>query len=1166
MTNQVENRKLIIQALRNEFVGPAPCGEEIDCSGEIAFDNVNDLYKPRIQKGTGEEIVTRESPQIRYTAGVLFPMNSAPEHQQTDLDFESNSTEEQQEPDTLDEPFPSPFTRDALAELDKIGKNLASPTDRSDTPDFDISMSNNYRPSSAAISFVADVGKKSLMRVEFTGGRYTRKEVSLGLKKYTWWLRTPVSHSVNFDLNKSVGSKRIKLNGYGNLSKNLGSIIISVEAFSRPAPNNDPSSRLITVCVINRSRTAPSDREHSLFQSSFTVKVADKNSDFNIMPYPRYSMAELDEEEASLELLYRKHETFAVGHGCSADWGDVREDDRVAWVKSECFPIAELPNITPEIRQPDGRNFSIPMSALAGLNHDDDGFTSLNRLIELYENWINEKVVESRGLNSSHISAAKKHIEQCRIFLSRMKSGLEHLKADPISMRAFRLANEAILIQQLRSRRSSRIPEYVPKAKRLVFKEPFPQIDPLNNQRGRGNWRPFQIAFILATIQSIANGAEPDREIVDLIWFPTGGGKTEAYLGLAAFAILLRRLKDPEDCGVEVLMRYTLRLLTAQQFLRASGLVCALENLRRQHPQELGARKISIGIWVGGDTTPNKRQDALTQYRKLVKAGNSVNNPFMVERCPWCGALMGPLEYSNRSTKGAPRLLGYEQFEKTIKFRCPDQECDFTSGLPFLVIDEDIYEKPPSIIIGTVDKFARLAWEPKARSIFGIGQNGERVASPPRLIIQDELHLISGPLGSMVGLYEGLIEELCTERRNGTPIKPKIVCSTATIRRSADQIKALFGRSESALFPPPGIEAGDSFFASLARDHNGQLLPGKIYVGIHTPSAGSFETTAAQSLASLLQAPMQLSEDERDPWWTLVTFYNTLRELGTGLTLLQSHVPDHIKSIINRSNLTFAAMRRIHNVQELTGRLKSGEVARSISKLETGVSESKDSYPVDICLTSNIMEVGVDIDRLSLMMVVGQPKSTSQYIQITGRVGRKWEERPGLIVTIHPPTRPRDKSHFEKFRSYHERLYAQVEPTSVTPFSSPALERALHAVIAAYALQFGDEDVVASPSPFPEELIENIKEMLIQRISAVNPNEKANLLRVFERRISEWRRWERTQWTRSTDADAPLLREAGAYINPAYARISWPTPTSMRNVDAECQTDLYLRGLSKEFV
>ena len=209
-------------------------------------------------------------------------------------------------------------------------------------------------------------------------------------------------------------------------------------------------------------------------------------------------------------------------------------------------------------------------------------------------------------------------------------------------------------MQQLRSRRSSRIPEYMPKTKRLVFKEPLPEIDELNPPVGRGNWRPFQIAFILATVQSIANGNDPDREIVDLIWFPTGGGKTEAYLGLSAFSILLRRLKDPQDSGVEVLMRYTLRLLTAQQFLRASGLVCALENLRRKHPAELGEREISIGIWLGGDTTPNTRQDAITEHRKL-KGGKRVDNPFMVERCPWCGALMGPQEYSNRSGQGGAK-------------------------------------------------------------------------------------------------------------------------------------------------------------------------------------------------------------------------------------------------------------------------------------------------------------------------------------------------------------------------------------------------------------------------------------------------------------------------------------------------------------------------------
>ena len=233
----------------------------------------------------------------------------------------------------------------------------------------------------------------------------------------------------------------------------------------------------------------------------------------------------------------------------------------------------------------------------------------------------------------------------------------------------------------------------------------------------------------------------------------------------------------------------------------------------------------------------------------------------------------------------------------------------------------------------------------------------------------------------------------------------------------------------------------------------------------------------------------------------------------------------------------------------------------AIAALEVPCTSSE-AHPVDVCLASNIIEVGIDIDRLSLMAIVGQPKSTSQYIQVTGRVGRRWWERPGLVVTIYSPSKPRDRSHFEKFRSYHERLYEQVEPTSLTPFSPPALDRALHAVMAGYVRQTGDRSVAQSPNPYPASHLEFLRSIVLARVKAVSPEETDNVDKVFKKREEEWRRWQRTRWSASSsDQDAPLLREAGSYIIPDWLLVSWATPTSMRNVDAECQmeiTRLYL--------
>jgi hypothetical protein len=460
-------------------------------------------------------------------------------------------------------------------------------------------------------------------------------------------------------------------------------------------------------------------------------------------------------------------------------------------------------------------------------------------------------------------------------------------------------------------------------------------------------------------------------------------------------------------------------------------------------------------------------------------------------------------------------------------------------------------------LIGTVDKFAVLAWNDAARGIFGLGADGGRVCSPPELIIQDELHLISGPLGSMVGLYELLVEELCTDRRNGASVPPKIVCSTATIRRYREQVRALYQRDQVALFPPPGLEVGDSFFARHASQEDGSLCPGRIYVGVHGPGLGSLQTVQVRTLAALLQAPQPLSAEERDPWWTLLIFFNSLRELGGTLSLIQSDIPDHLRVLKNRYGFDWPNIRQLRRIEELTSRLKSHEVPQAISKLEATTTGA--SPAVDICLASSIIEVGLDIDRLSLMAVVGQPKTTSQYIQVTGRIGRRWQERPGLVVTIYGATKARDRSHFEKFRSYHERLYAQVEPTSVTPFSRPVLERALHAIMAAYVRQTGSIAEARSPQPYPAHFMARLRDLLVNRVRTTrttDPEEVATAQAIFDRREREWQVWEPRIWSGQNGEDVPLLRPAGDYADPLSAIRSWSTPMSLRNVDAECQAEI----------
>jgi hypothetical protein len=1172
MVDHISNRNAILNSLTEELLGPAPAGQEIDCSSlPIRFDTFESSYGPFKEKASGEEIIIRDYPTKRYGIGVLHPFGTMDEEIRLDEAGKDAVGKLVQRDD--DESIRFDEESDAVAEkrariVHEISETLSDIQTDDNPDDYDLSLANTYQPSSIGVTFLAQIQDDSKLELKFTGGRYLQIPVIIGTFETTWWLRKPISMTTIIDGNELTESNRtiVKSNA-SNTTNNINGeeLNIGFEVLSRDF-GSGKSQRLITVSFVNRTSTSTLNyNEKCIFQSRFQASVISPEGNWNILPYPSAPINQLDQEEQSLALLYRNFLTFCAGHGCAGNWDKNIDGSRAGKVFAQPFPTFETASITPDIQDPEGTPIRVPMAPLAGLVEDDNGFGTLDRLIHLYDEWIEEKRTEIQNLSADLIPAAEQHLSNCQICSARMKRGIAFLRKDNLAARAFQLANRAILLQQIRPREQRPV-TFDSKTLRIEY-DKIPEADPLNPGENRGNWRAFQIAFLLMTIESVALGTIPDRDIVELIWFPTGGGKTEAYLGLVAFSIFIRRLKNPDDQGVNVLMRYTLRLLTTQQFQRASRLILAMEIIRRQLSSELGENSFSIGMWVGAANTPNTRDQALTAFRDLEKGYSSAENKFILDRCPWCAAQMGPLKYDKKPHKFAPKTLGLEQQGSTIVFKCPDSSCDFSQQLPIYIIDEDVYDYRPSMVIGTVDKFAMLAWRPEARAIFGLDSDGTRLCSPPGLIIQDELHLISGPLGSMVGLYEAIIEELCTDRRIEKPIKPKIVSSTATIRRYEEQILNLYGRENVSLFPPPGLEAGDSYFATYAQDEKGVLEPGRLYVGVHAPGLGSMQTAQVRTFTSLLQAPMLLPEEERDPWWTLLLFFNSLRELGTTLSLLQSDIPDYQKVLVNRLDQKEKFWRSFWEIRELTGRAKSEDIPKALSSLEVKYPNEK-PYPIDVCLASNILEVGVDIDRLSLMSVIGQPKTTSQYIQVTGRVGRSWWVRPGLVVTIYSASKPRDRSHFEKFRTYHERLYAQVEPTSVTPFSPPALDRALHAVVVSYARQRGGKEIADSPYPYPEDLVNEIKSIMLPRVQAIDPLEQENFENVFDRIAKQWKTWQRVKWSGNwTGEDDPLLRRAGAYTPPEKKLTSWETPMSMRTVDAECIVEIadsVIRGVTTD--
>lgn len=1223
----LSNRKWLVSRLRAEIVGPDPAGpgSDIRVGGAPKTFTWDEFRRPRRQ-ANGEEVVWQDPPAKRYGAGVLFPVGILEELEQL------RAGEDQQRGVDID-----PGENQNVDEkLEQRAERKASkaPVAMDESEDYEVTLANAFRPSAIGLSFVADfakepegfcveivnvgrLGSESLQ--EGPAGTYKLAKVivgDLGGVQFprSIWLRVPLldegnryPHN-NFKSSDLLVEKcviRKKLDGSGN---GLEIVVVSRGGYSRLKA----SQRLITVSLVNRkSPDAGNLDEQCLFQAG--IRIKGQSGSAWIQPYPetegseRATIDPMSDEQIN-RLLYRQHQTFAIGHGGAADWAS-QSPSEVAEIWTDVLPAFETPSTSADLfaDQADGSKepIRVSMRKLAGLDPVDDGSAEIEVLVRAYRDWI--MALKSRRTNvlsipSEMVDTAEGLIQRCEQCLKRIEDGVLFLQENsPVARaakQAFVLANQAMLIAQLRATRDIREPALGSDGTSVVWTPAISNPDPSVANSTRGYWRAFQIAFLLMSIRGIAEPDGPDRETVDLIWFPTGGGKTEAYLGLTAFTIIFNRLSGRNSGGADVLMRYTLRLLTAQQFQRASLLFCAMEKIRRDR-NDLGEKPFRIGLWVGGSASPNTREDALRALQSLQRDPES-ENPFILLKCPWCAAKFGPSSSAGgdrqrggrrgRSIQapetGIPGVLGYVKYTKrndtppTVVFKCNDGACEFGSAstmqksrppLPIVIIDEDLIEDPPNLVIGTVDKFAMLAWKPRVRKLFGIGDDGKHEGLPPSLIIQDELHLISGPLGSMVGAYETVIERLCRKHGLGE-IKPKIIASTATISRAREQITHLYARRDVFMFPPSGLEAGDSFFARDDRNEDGTLKPGRLYLGVLASAHGSFQTTQARVYACLMQhaALMQTDEAGRDPWWTLLCFFNSLRELGGAASLFVADARDYLRVILDRQGLKYELIRKLFNVSELTSRIRSDQVPKELERLErplrapTGSDKNavNDNDVVDACLASNIIEVGVDVSRLALMAIVGQPKTTSQYIQVSSRVGRD-PEKPGLVAVLYGQSKPRDRSHFERFRPYHQQLYAQVEPTSVTPFSAPAVERSLHGILVAAVRQLGKLDIESnSPDPFPlgdgSALLDLVQEMIESRVTLVAPEEIDAVMKKFQRRLDEWRTWLPGEYGGfgAAPQDPPLLHPAGSTEPPGWNGRSWPTMSSLRNVDASCEAEV----------
>ncbi|MFC7881295.1 helicase-related protein [Streptomyces sp. NPDC057376] len=844
---------------------------------------------------------------------------------------------------------------------------------------------NSWLPASIGLSFYTDAAR---VEVTCTAARYETQRGEPGRGRR--WRRIPLPstpHTIGPDQKDVVvldGRARIQVTrrSYGD-------------------------GTLVTVALINEKRhTGSGDKAPSwddmLFQCGLTVRPVEGS----VLPYPSVRLASRDPEERELRLQYRHVITHAVGHGCAVR-EERGEDGGVELLACEVLPRAEVPAIRA------GGPLDAPALRIAHLADSavcrDQIREELAEFAAAYHAWYaGQRSVEVPPWGRE---AAERILDRVRRTVTRVEAGVRTLcdPDRPELLDAFRIAQRAMLLQMRHSASDQA-------GQRRLRSDDVALDPPVDSE---ASWHPFQLAFFLLALDGVVDPGHRDRETTDLIWFPTGGGKTEAYLLLAAFTIALRRIWG-EGGGTTVLSRYTLSLLTTQQFQRAATTICALEHLRRTEPGlGLGNEPITIGLWVGDTTTPNKFQSAKVAFGEQRDASHP-EDIFILDRCPWCGTRILPPTWSSVRSD-----YGVRAKADKFAFYCPRDACAFHDVLPVAVVDQHLYQDPPTFVLGTVDKFARLAWEPDSGRLFGAG-TGHR---PPSLIIQDELHLLTGPLGTTVGLYEAAILELCTGP-DGRP--PKIVAATATIRRSAEQVRALH-QQDVQLFPPSGLDARDSFFAVPDTGR-----PGRLYLGVmaqgHTAGRGAVATTAA-----MLQGVHRLPEEHRDDYWTLVAYHHSLRELGRTVTAAGDDIPAQLRGLGEGTGVRELVGEQ---VQQLDSSVKRADQPILLDRLEKPWADPRS---VSFLPCTNMLSVGVDVKRLAYMLMQGQPKTTAEYIQATSRVGR--HQVPGLVVTYFNATRPRDRSHYETFIDYHRALYRYVEPASVTPWSLPARRRALHAAL-----------------------------------------------------------------------------------------------------------------------
>ncbi|MBK5898701.1 DISARM system helicase DrmA [Catonella massiliensis] len=1143
-------RQKILEAVRKDLIGPSYANEEL-----------------------------KEIPTSSYITGMLYPADTAVTEDENYYDVE--------------------FTE---KKFDADGESMEAGIFEDDEPE-DRIKGGFQKPSSIGVSFYVpdDVEK---INAYINWGKYYAEQVQGEVvdgtleedaenkkkKKHTVYIREQMNDVVEIDFNQISHSKQIPLESNGN-------IYIYVMKMQL-----DNGYKMVSVYLHNNDKSNCDEKEYEKVMFQVEILIADDL--MSPIFVPEYICRKVELED---EYYYKGRPVYARGRGCAATWEKKEEDVNATAIKSSFIPDYEIPSVSAQIDDMPEHAFS--MLQMGTPKNKVEVIENLRTLTAMYGSWITDILVNNEAmLDDKFKGMGCSIIDKCNDANRRMNAGIDLIERNDKAYQAFVFMNQAMYLQRSITSFSKDYGNGIP----CSLRDYMTDIPEKGRKQDHSDWRPFQIAFILLNLYGIMDGESLERDIVDLLYFPTGGGKTEAYLGLIAFTIAYRRLTASDeseyekDGGVTVFLRYTLRLLTTQQRDRLMRLIVAMEQLREKNQELYGKERISIGFWVGGNVTPNNFSDYSNTdqfkkkefIRKLTK---------QIIKCPYCGKEITRGEY-DINEKG-----------KYVKIHCADDNCMFSlktgRTIPVYLVDEEIYAKCPTVIISTVDKFARLPWSEKVGLLFGrtnrfcdrcghiaigekhygkhnadtkVGLEMAKVVEckpfyPPELIIQDELHLITGPLGTIYGGYETVVEEMCCIERNGKKIRPKYVVSTATIRNAGEQIKFLYGRNEFVQFPPSGFDTRDSFFikeiplptdnlANVSEEKIEEMVnqgqkPFRKYAGI-CASGQSVKTTLTRLYSVILQTVLDIAkepeyEDYIDPYYTLIGYFNSIRELGGAIRLLDDDIASRIRVVKNKYNSPEQRYLSFEGKKEITSRIPSYEISQILEKLAVAYDKNKEKQGCyDVVIATNMIAVGMDVDRLGLMSVVGQPKQNSEYIQATSRVGR---QHPGIIFTVYNPYRPRDLSNYENFVGFHSQMYRYVEGTTATPFAARARDRVLHAlVVSLFRLQvesMADNDGASRINEISDKQIKEIKDKILGRVKIIAPSSYVDTEKEIDEFINTWKSIAKddklSYFVHTIAGDKKrLLTYYGVYFGDKEK----PTLNSMRDVE-QSSTVFYWEGI-----